>query len=263
MSVPLIKDIERSLFNEVFEWSLINIRSDPLVGRQLSADFASNSGQLYADSVCLNPEYGITYARSQYQRTASGQPIRVTVLSPKESRIGDIVVVKVYVEKTSTEDQNCIPVKNLKQKIIFIFHSILSRLSVDLIIGFKVKKKNNFFSFCFFKFQIQLVLESSESYELLNRPEMLCFCGNSSQPSTTTKMLLKPKRIGLIDIRLTAKYPNHFSRDCIQTSKTIRFETKNLVKHMTVSPMGIVSKYLEQQIICNNNNNERSFHKNS
>ena len=107
-----IKDIERSLFNEVFAWSLVNTDSNRPIDKQISRDLDYNSGQLYADSVCVSKESGITYARSvvDTKRTVNDKHFSITVISPKESRIGDTLLFKVFVQKTSAEDQTCVPV---------------------------------------------------------------------------------------------------------------------------------------------------------
>ena len=96
----------------MFEWNLVNTHSNRPIDKQISRDFASNSGQLYADSVCVNKESGITYARSVFQNkpTDNDKQFEINVESPKEARIGDTLLFKVFIQKRRTDDRTCIPV---------------------------------------------------------------------------------------------------------------------------------------------------------
>jgi hypothetical protein len=211
-----IKDIERSLFNEVFEWNLVNTHSNTTIDKQIKREFLLNSGQLYADTVCLNKKSGITYARNVFDNKyiKNDKKFWISVESPKESRIGDTLPIKVFIQKTIVGDQNCYP--------------------------------------------IELEFKSSDSYEIVNRPKIMCFCGhNGSEP---IQMWLRPKTIGLLNVRVVAKYPidmtsDIISSDCTHSLQSTKFSPQVVIKQITVNPMGIVSKHVQQRIVCNNNNN--------
>ena len=67
---------------------------------------------------------------------------------------------------------------------------------------------------------------------MVNKPNVFCICGNTSQ---SIPMLLRPTTIGLLNVKVVAKYPNDLSSDqisdnCNQSSKTISFLPQNAVK---------------------------------
>ncbi len=91
---------------------------------------------------------------------------------------------------------------------------------------------------------------------MVNKPRLICNCGNSSEPIS---LILMPKQIGSIDVKIVATNPinlteNNISPDCAET-RSISFIPQSLIKQLTVNPIGIVSKQVHNHVICSDYNN--------
>ncbi|CAG2169065.1 unnamed protein product [Oppiella nova] len=218
-----MQDMERSLFNEVLDWNVVNTDdSTGSIDRQISHELVQSSQQLYADTVCVNKGTGITYASSVIDTNGQlmnkkKQSVRMTVMSaPMEARIGDSLVYKVMVEPMAPLSQmsQCLPV--------------------------------------------ELMVEPSEYYDLMAaNPKSQCICGQTGQPM---QVVIKPKKVGAIKVKLMAKYATDMMADtqCSQTiysSQMTTFEPQMIIKQLAISPMGIVSNKFNHQVVCNNHNN--------
>ena len=98
----------------MFDWYLVNTDSNTIIDQQISHDLISNSGQLYGDTVCVNKDFGITYASNVFTNKHymnDKQLFQMMVTAPKDSRIGDTLVYRVIVQRTSGQ-QNCFPVNH-------------------------------------------------------------------------------------------------------------------------------------------------------
>ena len=123
--------MERSLFNEVLDWNVVNTDdSTGSIDRQISHELVQSSQQLYADTVCVNKGAGITYASSVIDTNGQlmnkkKQSVRMTVMSaPVEARIGDSLVYKVMVEPMAplSQTSQCLPVNIYKLfETLFLF----------------------------------------------------------------------------------------------------------------------------------------------
>jgi hypothetical protein len=99
---------------------------------------------------------------------------------------------------------------------------------------------------------------------VVNKPKLTCNCGNSSEPIS---LILIPKQIGSIDVKIVATNPINLTEynigpDCAQT-QSIFFTPQSLIKQLTVSPLGIVSKQVHNHVICSDYNNssvERKYY---
>jgi len=84
----------------------------------------------------------------------------------------------------------------------------------------------------------------------------MCICGNSSDPIS---LMLKTRKIGSMDVKIMATNPinlsaDDMSPDCAER-QSISFAPQTAIKQLIVSPMAIVSKQVNDHIICNNNDN--------
>lgn len=92
----------------MFDWHFVDTQNSGVIERQISPEVES-SDQLYADTVCLNKDVGITYARTKIESNhVDERPFKLIVSAPEEARIGDTLIYQVMVEKAATVD--CLPV---------------------------------------------------------------------------------------------------------------------------------------------------------